>query len=216
MKGVNGGLYFSTTYLFLSVFLPLFFFTFDIVVYCFYQKMRRLLLVNAFVGFGFQTSSSDQVIMHYLLLFTAGDSGAHIIDGGAAFELLAAKRSLTAAIVIMRQRILLTLKGSSGMIFRAMKCKRSYARCVALNKMSSKYALTVVCVWENISVQHASYLMMISQRDNTTAMVVEFAELVVARISSTVLNVVGSSFLCNFFLHCKIFTIKYYEVIVFV
>lgn len=75
------------------------------------------------------------------------------------------------------------------MNFRAMKCSRLYAHCVAVNKRYGKYASIVVYAWGSTSVKCASSLMMMSQNSSTTAMVVEYAELVAGRISFTAQNV---------------------------
>jgi hypothetical protein len=50
-----------------------------------------------------------------------------------------------------------------------------FALSVTLSKMSIKFVRTVVLKWGNISVQSASSLMMISQRNNIIVMIVAYA-----------------------------------------
>lgn len=100
----------------------------------------------------------------------------HIIAEGAALELHAAMKYSIAGIVIMTRRTVLTLKGTTDMIFLASKYNRLYVHSVAQSKRSNKSVLAVVYAWGNSSVIRASCLMMIRQRNSIIAMAVVFAE----------------------------------------
>ena len=48
---------------------------FDSVIYCFYHRLGRLLVVSSIVGFGSRTSSNQVIMQCYCFRFTAGGSG---------------------------------------------------------------------------------------------------------------------------------------------
>ncbi|CAK9166607.1 unnamed protein product [Ilex paraguariensis] len=118
--------------------------------------------------------------------------GVLIINADARLEHRVAMKFLTVVTVITRLRIPSTSSRNLDMISRAIRFNRSYAHCVALSKRFGKFASTVVYVWADISVELASYLMMIHLRSSIIAMAVASAGLVARRIFFIATDVVKS------------------------
>lgn len=112
-----------------------------------------------------------------------------IIVEGAASGRRVATRFLIVATVITKQKTIFALTKSSDMMSLATKYRRSYAHFVTLSKRFDNFALIVVYAWLDISVESASYLMMICQKDSFTAVGVAYAGLEGQRISSIVIIV---------------------------
>ncbi|KAK2996982.1 hypothetical protein RJ639_025356 [Escallonia herrerae] len=63
-----------------------------------------------------------------------------------------------------------TLTRNLDMMFRGIRLNRSFVHSVALNKRFDKFVLTAVYVWEDTSVEVATYMMMIHLRNSITVM----------------------------------------------